>query len=370
MGQLISKIVLTGGPCAGKTTALAQIEENLTELGYHVFIVSESATELIKGGIRPFGFDSIDLLDFQYTILNYQLSKEKIYESAVSFLKENSKCVIIYDRGAIDNKAYIGQEKFNLILNHLGLNELQIMDNYDMVLHLVTAADGKQENYTLGNNSARKETIEEAKALDRATLNAWSGHNNLKIIDNDINFEDKMRKVINEINNLLGNPITIKNQRKYLIDLNKTKLDFLTENTPTKVEIEQTYLENDDFEKRLRKRTYSGQSTYYITIQRKDGCKSKIITDKKITEKEYLKFLSSNQILGSLNKIRYSFIKDKQYFKLDIFDNGMAILELEPTLENKGINIPDFVTVIDDVTGNKEYDNINLVMKDKVKINQ
>ena len=47
----IAKIVITGGPCAGKTTALARIEQDLSEKGYHVFIVGESATELIKGGI-------------------------------------------------------------------------------------------------------------------------------------------------------------------------------------------------------------------------------------------------------------------------------------------------------------------------------
>ena len=72
MGKIVSKIVLTGGPCAGKTSALTKIEEELTEKGYKVFIVGESATELIKGGIKPFGNNSIDCLDFQRIILKYQ----------------------------------------------------------------------------------------------------------------------------------------------------------------------------------------------------------------------------------------------------------------------------------------------------------
>lgn len=55
MGKIVGKIVLTGGPCAGKTSALTKVEEELTEKGYKVFIVSESATELIRGGIKPFG---------------------------------------------------------------------------------------------------------------------------------------------------------------------------------------------------------------------------------------------------------------------------------------------------------------------------
>ena len=37
MGQLVGKIVLTGGPCAGKTTALSTIEQELTDRGYRVY---------------------------------------------------------------------------------------------------------------------------------------------------------------------------------------------------------------------------------------------------------------------------------------------------------------------------------------------
>ena len=40
----ITKIVLTGGPCAVKTTALQRIEKEFTEKGYKVFIIGESAT--------------------------------------------------------------------------------------------------------------------------------------------------------------------------------------------------------------------------------------------------------------------------------------------------------------------------------------
>ena len=42
--MLVSKICLTGGPCAGKSTALSKIERELTDLGYKVFIIDEVAT--------------------------------------------------------------------------------------------------------------------------------------------------------------------------------------------------------------------------------------------------------------------------------------------------------------------------------------
>ena len=69
---MVKKIVLTGGPCAGKTTALAKIEQDLISLGYKVFVVGESATELIKSGVRPFGDKCLNLVEFQKIIMLYQ----------------------------------------------------------------------------------------------------------------------------------------------------------------------------------------------------------------------------------------------------------------------------------------------------------
>ena len=37
----VTKIVITGGPCAGKTTALSWIMNSFTEKGYVVLIVPE-----------------------------------------------------------------------------------------------------------------------------------------------------------------------------------------------------------------------------------------------------------------------------------------------------------------------------------------
>jgi thymidylate kinase len=51
--QKITKIVITGGPCAGKSTALSKIEKHFTGLGYRVIFVNEAATELILNGIVP-----------------------------------------------------------------------------------------------------------------------------------------------------------------------------------------------------------------------------------------------------------------------------------------------------------------------------
>ena len=67
--MLVSKICLTGGPCAGKTTALSKIDNELTNMGYKVFIIDEVATRIINEGIRPFGEGKISMLDFERILL-------------------------------------------------------------------------------------------------------------------------------------------------------------------------------------------------------------------------------------------------------------------------------------------------------------
>ena len=56
MGVLKKCIVITGGPCAGKTVTVLEIKDYLETLGYHVLLLNECATELILGGIKPFVF--------------------------------------------------------------------------------------------------------------------------------------------------------------------------------------------------------------------------------------------------------------------------------------------------------------------------
>ena len=49
----LSKIVITGGPCAGKSTAMSWIQNAFTQMGYVVLFIPETATELITGGVAP-----------------------------------------------------------------------------------------------------------------------------------------------------------------------------------------------------------------------------------------------------------------------------------------------------------------------------
>lgn len=71
-------------------------------------------------------------------------------------------------------------------------------DRYDMILFLVTAADGAEKFYTISNNLARSEGLELAKLLDSKTMDVYSGHPHFKAIGNTEGetFQQKIDKSI------------------------------------------------------------------------------------------------------------------------------------------------------------------------------
>lgn len=92
----ITKIVLTGGPCAGKSKAIISIKNHFEECGFNVIIINESATELINSGIKPFGENRIDPYSFQKIIFDYQLMKERILGN--STFDNEKDTIVIHDR--------------------------------------------------------------------------------------------------------------------------------------------------------------------------------------------------------------------------------------------------------------------------------
>ena len=80
----ITKIVITGGPCAGKTTAMSWVQNAFTQRGYTVLFVSEAANDLITGGISPKTCGTN--FDFQSNLIRLQIAKELVFEEAAKTL--------------------------------------------------------------------------------------------------------------------------------------------------------------------------------------------------------------------------------------------------------------------------------------------
>ena len=197
----IRTIVVTGGPCGGKSTAMGWIQQAFSRLGYTVLFVPETATELISGGVAPWTCGTN--LDYQRCQIRLQLEKEKIFRQAAMTMPQE-KFLIVCDRGMLDNLAYMTEAEFLQVLREEGLTEQEALLRYDAVFHLVSAAKGMREFYTLGNNAARTETPEQAAELDDRLLTAWHGHPNLFIIDNCDGFDRKMEHLVDAIAEALG----------------------------------------------------------------------------------------------------------------------------------------------------------------------
>lgn len=354
--KTIKKIVLTGGPCAGKTTAFNWIQNNFSKQGYKVLFIPESATELITSGIAP--WETSSTLDFQETIIKMQMEKEKIYEECARKLPFD-KILLVCDRGVIDGKAFMSKRDFNYLLKSLKVTESDLKDSYDAVFHLVSAAKGAKEFYNL-DNPARTETIEEAIKSDNALINAWTGHSHLRVIDNSSDFEEKMKRLMREISGVLGEPNPYEIERKFLIK--KPNVEFL-ESLPNceKVQIYQTYLKSkDDDEVRIRQRGSNGSFTYSKTRKINVSGIKRVEIETRLTQEEYLnELLNADPNKGQIIKDRYCLCYENQYFEIDIYPflEEEAIVEIELISEKEKIKFPDFLDIIEEVTDNLDYRN-------------
>lgn len=356
----LTKIVITGGPCGGKSTAMKWIQRTFEPMGYTVLFIPETATELISGGVAPWTCGTN--YDYQRLQMKLQIEKEAIFEEAAKTMGKE-KVLIVCDRGLLDNKAYMEEFEFHQAAQIYHSNEIEMRDSYGAIFHLVTAAKGAVEFYTLSNNEARTETPEQAAILDDKLIQAWSGHPHFRVIDNSTDFDEKTKRLVSEISLFLGEPEPFEIERKFLIEYPDIKW---LENHPNckKVEILQTYLKSDDNnEIRVRQRGVDGHYVYFKTIKKKVSDMKREEIETHISKDEYLSLLMEADFSKRpIRKTRYCFLYENQYFELDIYPNwhNQAILEIELSDENQAIHFPKELKIIKEVTDDDHYKNAKL----------
>lgn len=357
------KIVITGGPCAGKTTCLVKLEEELTKMGYRVIFLNESATELIMNNLNSSNCGSQYI--YEKNILTLQLEKEKLYMQYCENLPDEN-VLLVCDRGAMDCKSYVEEKDFQRLLKELNTNEVLLRDNYDAVFHLVTAAKGAADFYTKANNSARKENLQQAIDTDDKTMAAWVGHPHFRVIDNSTNFENKIKRLINEICLFLGLPIPLEIERKFLIERPDINMLSTLKNC-RKVNIIQTYLTSkENEERRVRQRGIDGNFIFTLTSKKRISEISRLETEKRITESEYLNLLNeADTSLHQVKKERFCLMGNNKYYEIDIypFAKRRAICEIELASENEKIEMPEFIKVIREVTNDERFSNRSIANK-------
>ncbi len=361
MAEVI-RIVLTGGPCAGKTTALKYISEKLSLLGIENIVINEQATKMFLSGKSP---ENSGNYEFHKQLFEQQLAEEtKAAEYAASLPCD--RAVVLSDRGLLDSRAFVTQEDFDRYSSLNGTNEDIIRNSYDAVFHLVTSADGAEKFYNLSNNNARSETPDEARRLDKEIMAVWTGTPHLRIIDNSTDFEHKLERLMTEITAFLGIPEPLEIERKFLIDYPDIEV-LKSIKTCRKVPITQAYLTTPEEGRfRIRKRGGHNSAAYIKTIKMKISDIKRIEIENYISEKEYYNYISQEKyVTGIISKDRYCIVWNSTYYELDVYPfwKDKATVEIELLSENQPYQLPPFVKLIKEVTYEKEYRNLALAQK-------
>jgi hypothetical protein len=188
--------------------------------------------------------DTPRVLRFQINLMKIQIALEDTFTEIGNDLYPKDQVVILCDRGVMDGAAYMTKPMWQALLDETGWSNSQLRDKrYDMVLHLITAADGAKEYYGTQSNQSRYEGLETAIATDRQTQLCWLGHPRFNIIDNSgPGFSNKIRRCLDRIFRYLGLPKANMFSKKFLLRSIQTGTSYLVDAVAT-FDIEVTYLQ-------------------------------------------------------------------------------------------------------------------------------
>lgn len=154
------RIVLTGGPGAGKTAVLEVVRIAMCK---HILVLPESAGIVFGGGF-PRGSTTAAKQRVQRAIYFVQRELEPPRD-------DDNAAVVMCDRGTLDGLAYWpGPED---MWKSVGSSLEAELARYDAVIHLRTPPIDGGYNH---DNRLRLESAEEAAAIDARIAQAWERH--------------------------------------------------------------------------------------------------------------------------------------------------------------------------------------------------
>ena len=337
----ILKIAFTGGPSAGKSTMFNKTKEYLRKQGYKVLEIPETATELTEMDIKPESFKKKELKGqiprdakiFQDIVYEFQRTKEKSAYKSLAYNEHYDVCIILCDRGILDNIAYLDQkEDFEEILKRYGDSEIQLLDSYDLIIKLTTLSITKPDCYEAEFKGIEREDPEFAKYLDDRTSKAWLGHKNMHIIDTSKSKEEVSAEIIQIIDRLINEKgLNRKEQLEEIILRNFKALSANMFNCGKGVEKhfsgEEFYIEDIDLNKYNKnnsrnihvKRTFivdSKQNTYDIYQREYDGGVSFLVARNGKTPKQ----VSKDEVKYLLS-LPFDEVECEEYDEISIYEN-------------------------------------------------
>jgi predicted ATPase len=176
----VRKIVVTGGPGAGKTAVLELVRRSLCD---HVQVVRESAG-IVFGG----GFPRTTALEARRAAQRAIFYVQRELEAASVGL---NAVVLLCDRGTVDGAAYWPGP--GELWPAVGTTLETQLARYDAVIHLRTPTANDGYNH---QNPLRVESAIEAAAIDARIAVAWSRHPRRYEVSATTDFLDKASRTI------------------------------------------------------------------------------------------------------------------------------------------------------------------------------
>lgn len=176
------RVVLTGGPGAGKTAALEVVRAHFCQ---HVGVLPEAASVVFGGGF-PRGGSLAARRAAQRAILHVQCELERWADD------EGVASLTLCDRGVLDGLAYWPDDP-DALTAAAGLTREAALARYDLVIHLRTPAAAQGYNH---RNPLRTEAAEEAMRIDARIEQAWQGHPRRLFVESAADFREKLDRVI------------------------------------------------------------------------------------------------------------------------------------------------------------------------------
>ncbi len=173
------RIVLTGGPGGGKTTAADLFRR---EIGARVVVVPEAATMVFSGGF-PRCTEKHGILAAQHAIYHVQRNLEDVQSSLYP------ERILLCDRGTVDGAAYWPGAQHAFFAG-LGTTLEEELARYDGVIFFESAAVGGIS--IEGGNPVRNESMEQAAALDGRLRRLWGQHPRFVLVRHDDSFFRKI----------------------------------------------------------------------------------------------------------------------------------------------------------------------------------
>jgi thymidylate kinase len=114
----IIKICFTGGPCAGKTTAISSIANILRDKGFSTMCVPEAATLIFSSGgiLNMETYTVYDGMLFQKALMGLQIYLEKQFVDLIKIKPEGRFAFVLCDRGLLDGSVYVEKKVFDALL--------------------------------------------------------------------------------------------------------------------------------------------------------------------------------------------------------------------------------------------------------------